>query len=496
VATPDSGYAFDGWYENDAKISGASATYNFTATVDRTLEARFVPISSSNTYNITATAGIGGSVSGGGIFNENAAVTLVATPESGYAFDGWCENNTKVTGASATYSFTAMADRTLEARFVPITSSTTYTITVTAGIGGSVSGGGIFNENVAVTLIAAPNLGYDFDGWYENSAKVNGAAANYNFTATADRTLEARFVPISSSTTYTITAIAGVGGTVTGGGTYSENAAVTLIATPNSGYSFEGWFENGIRVSDTATYSFNAERNRTLTTQFTRGSGISSDPTGTSSSGSGGGSGSSGSTADSVKTATPQPLTMSEAKTAFTKALAEAKKANPQSVTVRFVNKSYISLEILQSLAKMAKDAGVTITVYADTVDNLVVKNRLFISPEKATNGIYFLASYETAYTTNIQNQFQRHFKNSVEILRMEQPGDFGMTIQIATKLNISKLNRNDLIFYSYNKSTNTYKRIVTADYWIDKNGYLRFKTQLAGDIIISEGPLMQKNIK
>ncbi len=34
------------------------------------------------------------------------------------------------------------------------------------------------------------------------------------------------------------------------------------------------------------------------------------------------------------------------------------------------------------------------------------------------------------------------------------------------------------------------YTRITDPEYWIDTNGYLHFKTEYAGEIIISEGPL------
>jgi hypothetical protein len=71
---------------------------------------------------------------------------------------------------------------------------TQYTITATAGPNGSVSGGGTFDEGTSVTLTATPNSGYDFDGWYENNTKISGAGATYIFTATANRTLGARFV--------------------------------------------------------------------------------------------------------------------------------------------------------------------------------------------------------------------------------------------------------------------------------------------------------------
>ena len=40
---------------------------------------------------------------------------------------------------------------------------------------------------------------------------------------------------------YALTATAGEGGSVTGGGTFASGTQVSLTATPSSGYSFSGW---------------------------------------------------------------------------------------------------------------------------------------------------------------------------------------------------------------------------------------------------------------
>ena len=58
----------------------------------------------------------GGSVIGGDTYPQNASVTLRATPSEGYTFGGWYEDDTRVSG-SASYTFNAIADRALEARF-------------------------------------------------------------------------------------------------------------------------------------------------------------------------------------------------------------------------------------------------------------------------------------------------------------------------------------------------------------------------------------------
>ena len=57
-------------------------------------------------------------------------------------------------------------------------------------------------------------------------------------------------------------------GTVTGGGTFDHNQSVTLRATPNTGFAFDGWFEGNTRVSSNATWTFNATRNMTVQAIF------------------------------------------------------------------------------------------------------------------------------------------------------------------------------------------------------------------------------------
>ena len=58
------------------------------------------------------------------------------------------------------------------------------------------------------------------------------------------------------------------GGTVTGAGTYLEGQNCTVTATPKSGYSFTNWTENGVVVSNDASYGFTVTGKRTLVANF------------------------------------------------------------------------------------------------------------------------------------------------------------------------------------------------------------------------------------
>jgi hypothetical protein len=77
-------------------------------------------------YDIEVSAGHGGSVSGGGRYTPGESVTVAATPAENFVFEGWYENDIKLTQAEAVYVFNAAVDRRLEARFVRLTPVATY----------------------------------------------------------------------------------------------------------------------------------------------------------------------------------------------------------------------------------------------------------------------------------------------------------------------------------------------------------------------------------
>ncbi|MCB0731535.1 MAG: PEGA domain-containing protein, partial [Ignavibacteriae bacterium] len=71
-------------------------------------------------------------------------------------------------------------------------------------------------------------------------------------------------------------------GSVSGSGDYDHGSLVNLIATPNIGYSFVNWTEDGNEVSINSNYSFTALTDRNLVANFEENGNINvnSDPTG------------------------------------------------------------------------------------------------------------------------------------------------------------------------------------------------------------------------
>ena len=196
------GFRFLEWTEAGTQIS-TEASLTFTVTNDRTLTAIFEPISGpapgptpKPTYTINVSTAEGGTASGGGEYEQGSSVTLTATPENGYRFIAWTENDEQIS-TDENYTFIADRDRTLVAKFTPIPKPT-YTVQVSSTQGGVAEGGGSYKEGEFITVNAVPDAGYRFLRWEENGVQVS-TEARYYFAAETDRTLVAVFELIPQS---------------------------------------------------------------------------------------------------------------------------------------------------------------------------------------------------------------------------------------------------------------------------------------------------------
>lgn len=68
-----------------------------------------------------------------------------------------------------------------------------YRVTVTAGIGGGVSGSGTYANDSYASISAIPSPGYQFEGWYEDGVLIAGLPQKCELAVNQSRTLEARF---------------------------------------------------------------------------------------------------------------------------------------------------------------------------------------------------------------------------------------------------------------------------------------------------------------
>ena len=126
-----------------------------------------------------------GTITGGGTYDYGTTATLTATANEHYHFTQWSDGNT-----DNPRMVSVVGDATYTAEFA----IDQHTIAATCDPQqGTVTGAGIYDYGTQVTLTATANKGYEFAQW------SNGATYNpYLFTAIADLTLEAQFVPATA----------------------------------------------------------------------------------------------------------------------------------------------------------------------------------------------------------------------------------------------------------------------------------------------------------
>ena len=134
--------------------------------------------------------------------------------------------------------------------------------------GGVTGGAGAFAQGSLVAVTATPNTGYTFTSWTEGVTVVS-TSPSYQFKMAGNKALVANFAPVPVGKFAVVLSSSPVaGGTTTGSGPYDAGSSVTVTATPNSGYTFVNWTDNGNVASSSSSYQFNITGNRTLVANF------------------------------------------------------------------------------------------------------------------------------------------------------------------------------------------------------------------------------------
>ncbi len=221
------------------------------------------------TITVIADPTNGGTVTGGGTYEYNTLVTIIAEANEGYSFINWTKNGS-VVSTDSLYKFRVTESATYVAHFQ--VQSYQITAIVDPTDGGSVSGDGTYDYGETCTLTASPNEGFTFSEWKESDTVV-GTDPILTFEVMSSRTFVAHFEP--QQQTYTITANADPtdGGTINGSSTFTQTYTLgetcTLTASPTEGYNFSNWTENDEVVPDAgADYTFPADHNRDLVAHF------------------------------------------------------------------------------------------------------------------------------------------------------------------------------------------------------------------------------------
>jgi hypothetical protein len=223
------------------------------------------------TLNLSSDANGDVTVPGEGDFNyiANKVVTITATASTGYHFSIWSGDINSVNDINvASTTIIITADCNVKANFA----INEYTLTYTAGTGGSITGDlsqGVSYGGNGTEVNAIPSEDYTFTIWTDGNTSSDRTDSN----VTADVNVVALFAPPDANS---LTISAGTGGTVTtpGIGTfwYSLGTDVNVAATSSTGYRFLNWTGDvnflTSRYNSSAVVSVDA--NSTLTANFVR----------------------------------------------------------------------------------------------------------------------------------------------------------------------------------------------------------------------------------
>lgn len=197
TAEPDAGSAFVGWAGNvpDGGEYGNPLTVDMDR--DRTIAAEFEP-----RVDFGVEAGEGGSVAVSpelATYGRGAQITLTASPDEGYVFDGW---EGDIQGSDNTLSFVLQDPTFVTAMFLPVDqagsggdvnnggASDTATLFVDIVGDGKVSpSGGSYAPGTEVMLVATPGVGSSFTQW-----EGDASGTDLTTTVTVDGTVSVRAV--------------------------------------------------------------------------------------------------------------------------------------------------------------------------------------------------------------------------------------------------------------------------------------------------------------
>ena len=260
------------------------------------------------TLNITINPEIGGftAINGEeGVTTKRAPadyeLPIAAVPAEGYHFVNWTKGTDELS-PDAEHTVTISGVKGDVTELTANFAKNSYTVNVsTNGTGGSASASAATVEHGSeVTLTAEANSGYKFDGWYNGEVLVS-AEANYTFTVTSDINYTARFNEVPTGTVAIHITVASTDGTTVTNAVdgnvkaiinnigqawatdadFVVGADVELVATNDydqKAYLFDGWYKNGVLVSNDLEITVKATEAATYQARFFRGCVVIGEP--------------------------------------------------------------------------------------------------------------------------------------------------------------------------------------------------------------------------
>ncbi len=287
IPMPEAGEQLGAFYTETAiPTTVVGATKNILA-YDWEADNRTVTFEGYNKVTVDKTDMVGGTVKGGGMVADGGSITLTATPDEGYVFAGWYDGDTKVSDSTEFVVENVTSDKTYTARFEQESLKAEENT-------GDTAQGSTDRENPAEVIIPEDEqetvIGPSISGgsgtylyqWYKDGVEIPGATSptlsvtepgSYMVEVTDSVTGQVIYVywiiVKAEPTKYVITGFAANGGSITGGGEVAEGESVTLTATANDGYTFLGWYDGDVLISENAQFVVeNVTANKTYIAKF------------------------------------------------------------------------------------------------------------------------------------------------------------------------------------------------------------------------------------
>ena len=254
----------------------------------------------NHTITVSANPAEGGTVTGGGEFEETDEISVKAVANEGYEFVNWTENEVEVS-TDAEYTFEVLADRALVANFKVIPCTQAIAINWDEAINAEANADKWYAVNIASAKEAAKDLELTVSNPGEEAVKVTvevyadcpatmliaESTATINAGASKTKTIgyfdifadlvdviyfhvitEGGEIKVEAETAkFNVTATA-ENGTVEGAGVYEQGTEATLTATPAEGYEFVNWTVDGTEVSTENPYKFTVTADVALVANF------------------------------------------------------------------------------------------------------------------------------------------------------------------------------------------------------------------------------------
>ena len=287
-------YTFKEWTTGSEKTSSNPANFTAKSGVNAVHIASFKAIVMRT---LTVVAGTGGKCraklnnswsdyySGSHTFTniiDGTKVTIEALADNGYHFLKWTDADAP---ASVTREITVNSNKTITAQF-EVDALDKFQVTYEAIPNGSATmdGAGTYTDGETCKIKINVSAGYTLGNVFVDGIKVPLNSQNeYNFVVEKNIKviINCDLIPEPDKLTLTVrtdtndTTQGGVGigsakNLATDSGEFVDGTTATIHATAAEGYSFGGWWKDGVKVSDNVNFSVTVDATKTYIAKFTR----------------------------------------------------------------------------------------------------------------------------------------------------------------------------------------------------------------------------------